>query len=406
LLELKETDNEKTFSGYRSGFEDLNIMTQGFQKSDLIILAGRPSMGKTAFALNITLDLLLNYNNPIIFFSLEMPKSQLMYRLLSIDSEISTSRLKLGNLNDEEWQIINASIKKLSSLNLYIDDTSNISISEIRFKIQKIQAQFKNLGAVIVDYLQLLETSKKIENRVQEISKITRNLKGFAKEFNIPIIVLSQLSRNVESRKNKRPILSDLRESGCIHLKNSQIITYSRKLFYLISYENNKKNFQKTSSFIFKFSGLKPVFILKNDSKLPLYLTSNHKILSTNNWRRVDEINSLSFINSNLFLPIYNSKINSMIYQLIKKIRYIGLKDVYDLEISNSKTFFYNQFILHNSIEQDADIVLMLYRDEYYNEKSSEENIVELIIAKHRNGPVGTIKLLFDNYLTKFFNFS
>ena len=271
FLELKQKALNPALPGLASGFYDLDSLTQGFQKSDLIILAGRPSMGKTAFVLNITENILKNYKVPIIFFSLEMSKEQLIYRLLSNETGVSQTRLKLGNLYKEDWNKLKDSIQIYSKLPFFINDQVDVTISDIRSKIKKIVFEQSHIGLIVIDYLQLLLNSKiKVENRVQELSQITRSLKRIAKEFQTPIIALSQLSRNVENRVNKRPILSDLRESG--------------------------------------------------------------------------------------------------------------------------------------SIEQDADLVLMLYRENYYNSTTEIITPAELIIAKHRNGPLGIIKLSFQIDPTKFFN--
>ena len=276
FLELKQKALKPSLSGISSGFFDLDSFTQGFQKSDLIIIAARPSMGKTALALNISSNVIKNLNLPVLFFSLEMSKEQLIYRLLTNETNITNFRLKTGNIYKDDWMKLNTTIKYLSGLPLFIDDTPNPSINDIKTKIKKIIFEQNQIGLVIIDYLQLMQNSKfKTENRTQEISQITRSLKTLAREFNVPIIALSQLSRSVESRLNKRPILSDLRESG--------------------------------------------------------------------------------------------------------------------------------------SIEQDADLVLMLYRESYYNLTKLDDEInlpdqVELIIAKQRNGPVGTVDLQFDSKQTKFLN--
>ena len=274
FLELKEKALKPELPGLASGFCDLDSLTQGFQKSDLIILAGRPSMGKTAFVLNIAENVLKKYKIPILFFSLEMSKEQLIYRLLSNETGISQTRLKIGNLYKEDWHELRKSIQNYSRLPFFIDDKANLTTQDIRSKLKQILFEQNKVGLIIIDYLQLLINSKlKTENRVQELSQITRSLKNLAKEFQIPIITLSQLSRNVENRINKRPVLSDLRESG--------------------------------------------------------------------------------------------------------------------------------------SIEQDADLVLMLYRENYYNsisEKNEKITPAELIIAKHRNGPLGMVELSFQNDPTKFFN--
>lgn len=270
FLELKHKSLNPSLSGLTSGFYELDSFTQGFQKSDLIIIAGRPSMGKTAFALNIGLNILKSLTLPVLFFSLEMSKEQLIYRIINTETNISSMRLKTGNLYKEDWLKLNATIQNLSSLPLFLDDTANPTIHDIKMKIKKILFEQNKIGLIIIDYLQLMQNIKlKTENRSQELAQITRSLKSIAREFQVPIIALSQLSRSVENRINKRPILSDLRESG--------------------------------------------------------------------------------------------------------------------------------------SIEQDADVVLMLYRDSYYNPSTVNiDNTVQLIIAKQRNGPTGTVDLQFDPKLMKF----
>ena len=275
FCELKEKFLNPTLPGLTSGFHSLDLLTQGFQKSDLIIIAGRPSMGKTALSLNITLNVIKSSRLPVLFFSLEMSKEQIMYRLLAIETSINQTRLKNGRLYQNDWIKLNKIIKILSKLPFFIDDTPDLSIQDIRVKIKTIVLEQGQIGLVIIDYLQLMQNSNfKNGNRAQELSQITRSLKTIAREFNTPIIALSQLSRNVENRLDQKPILSDLRESG--------------------------------------------------------------------------------------------------------------------------------------SIEQDADLVLMLYRTKSKTSSSTNNQILqltELIIAKQRNGPIGTVKLKFNEKQTKFLNF-
>lgn len=217
FFELKTKSLNPKLSGLSSGFYDLDSLTQGFQKSDLIIIAGRPSMGKTALSLNIASNVIKNSKLPVLFFSLEMSKEQIMYRLLAMETNINQMRLKNGKLYQNDWVKLNKMIKIISKFPLFIDDTFNLSIQDIRSKIKTILFEQNELGLVIIDYIQLMQNPKmKIENRVQELSQITRSLKTIAREFDIPIIGLSQLSRNVENRFDKKPILSDLRESGSI----------------------------------------------------------------------------------------------------------------------------------------------------------------------------------------------
>ena len=215
--ELKENFLNPQLPGLPSGFANLDLLTQGFQKSDLIILAGRPSMGKTALSLNIALNIVQDSRLPVLFFSLEMSKEQIMYRILSIVTGINQRRLKNGKLYQNDWIKLTKMIKIVAKSPFFIDDTSNLSIQDIRLKIKTVLLQKTEIGMVIIDYLQLMENSSvKTNNRVQELSQITRSLKNLAREFNIPIIALSQLSRNVDNRIDQKPILSDLRESGSI----------------------------------------------------------------------------------------------------------------------------------------------------------------------------------------------
>jgi replicative DNA helicase len=255
--------------GLSCGFYDLDAMTQGFQRSDLIIIAGRPSMGKTAFSLCLSRNIAAFHKLPVAVFSLEMSKEQLVQRMLAGEAQIESGRLRAGRISHQEWEPLGHAISNLSQLSMFIDDTPNISVTEIRSKARRLQAeQGGALGLILLDYLQLMEGGG--DNRVQELSKVTRSLKGLARELNVPIIALSQLSRGVESRTNKRPMMSDLRESG--------------------------------------------------------------------------------------------------------------------------------------AIEQDADLIIMLYRDEYYNPDTPDRGIAEVIITKHRNGPTGTVKLLFEPQFTRFRN--
>ncbi|MFM7471438.1 MAG: replicative DNA helicase [Nodosilinea sp.] len=267
--EIEQRSLGVVLPGVPCGFYDLDAMTQGFQRSDLIIAAGRPSMGKTSFVLNMARNIAALQKLPVAIYSLEMSKLQLVYRLLSSEVEMESSRLRTGRIAQNEWEKLGHAISLLSQMPIFIDDTPNISVTEMRSKCRRLQAeQGGALGLILIDYLQLMEGGS--DNRVQELSKITRSLKGLARELNVPIIALSQLSRGVESRTNKRPMMSDLRESG--------------------------------------------------------------------------------------------------------------------------------------SIEQDADLIMMLYREEYYEPDTPDRGIAEVIVTKHRNGPTGTVKLLFEPQFTRFRN--
>ena len=229
FFKLKDQFLNPCLPGLPSGFSNLDLLTQGFQKSELIVLAGRPSMGKTALSLNIALNALKVSKLPVLFFSLEMSKQQIMYRILASETNISQTRLKTGQLYKNDWIKFNKTIKFLSKLPFFIDDSHNLSIQEIRSKIKHILVEQNKIGLVIIDYLQLIKNINiNNQNRVQELSNITRSLKNLAREFNIPIIALSQLSRNVENRLDQKPILSDLRESGSIEQDSDLVLLLYR----------------------------------------------------------------------------------------------------------------------------------------------------------------------------------
>jgi replicative DNA helicase len=218
---------EDGMTGVPSGFRDLDLLTSGWQPSDLIIIAARPSMGKTAFTLNIARNAAVEYNKPVAFFSLEMGSLQLAMRLISAEAEVEGSQLRNGKLkSDAEWKRVHAAIEKFNNVPIYIDDTPAINIFELRAKCRRLRKQH-GIEMVIIDYLQLMSGSGDSRgNREQEVSSISRALKSMAKELGIPVIALSQLSRNVESRGgSKRPMLSDLRESGAIE-QDADIVTF------------------------------------------------------------------------------------------------------------------------------------------------------------------------------------
>lgn len=272
FAELERLYNQKGYiTGVETGFNDLDLKTSGFHKSDLIIIAARPAMGKSAFAINIATHAAVSNNVPVVIFNLEMSKEQVANRILCSEAMVDSNKIRTGKIDDNEWiKLANAS-GRLAEAPIYIDDTPGISVTEIRAKCRKLKLE-KDIGLVVIDYLQLVQGSGKrlIGSREQEISEISRSLKILAKELDIPVIALSQLSRGAEKRDDKRPMLSDLRESG--------------------------------------------------------------------------------------------------------------------------------------AIEQDADIVMFLYRDDYYNQDSEKKNIAEVILAKHRGGSTGTVELGWMGNYTKFVN--
>ncbi len=220
-----------TLTGIASGFYELDYKTAGFQKSDLIIIAARPSMGKTAFVLNLAEHACLKDNHTVAIFSLEMSKEQLVNRLLAMDAKVDNSKLKIGDLSDDEWTDLIESGSRLGMSKMIIDDTPAITVSELRSKCRKFKLEH-DLDMIIIDYLQLMTGGKRSESKQQEISEISRSLKAVARELNVPVLALSQLSRSVESRPDKRPMLSDLRESGAIEQDADMVMFIYRDDYY------------------------------------------------------------------------------------------------------------------------------------------------------------------------------
>ena len=231
MLETKEKiellgQSASALTGISTGYKDLDTLTSGFQKSDLIIIAGRPSMGKTSFAMNIVENVALSQNLPVAMFSMEMPGEQLCMRMIASLSKIELNKVRNGNLNDADWARITSATNLLHQHSrIYIDETPAMSPTEVRARCRRLAREQKGLGLVVIDYLQLMQTGDRSENRATEISEISRSLKALAKELSVPVIALSQLNRSLESRPDRRPIMSDLRESGAIE-QDADVIAF------------------------------------------------------------------------------------------------------------------------------------------------------------------------------------
>ncbi len=225
-------NNKDDLVGVTTGFYELNDITSGFQNSDLIILAARPSMGKTAFALNLAQNVALKGKKAVAIFSLEMPKQQLVKRMLCSEAEVDTSRVTAGNLQSKDWEKLVDAMTRLSDTRIYIDDASGVTVTDIKAKCRRLMMEEKDLGLVVIDYLQLMEGGGNPNDRNQQISQISRGLKGLARELNVPVIALSQLSRGVEQRNDKRPMLSDLRDSGAIEQDADIVMFIYRDEYY------------------------------------------------------------------------------------------------------------------------------------------------------------------------------
>ncbi|WP_110649092.1 replicative DNA helicase [Salinicola peritrichatus] len=227
-------------TGISTGFRDLDEMTSGLQPSDLIIIAGRPSMGKTTFAMNLVEHAVVSGDKPVVVFSMEMPAESLMLRMLSSLGRIDQTRVRTGQLEDEDWPRLTSAVNLLKDRQLFIDDTPALSPNELRSRVRRIAREHGNIGMIMIDYLQLMQVPGLSENRTAEISEISRSLKGVAKEFNCPVVSLSQLNRSLEQRPNKRPVMSDLRESGAIEQDADVIAFVYRDEVYNTDNPDNK----------------------------------------------------------------------------------------------------------------------------------------------------------------------
>jgi len=421
--------------GIPSGFHDLDRMTGGFKDSDLIVVAGRPSMGKTAIALNVALHAALEAKKSIAIFSLEMSKEQLTERLLTEQAQIDAQRMHRGLLTEAEFDRVSNALGPLGEAAIFIDDTP--VMDELTLMLKARQAKMRHsIDMIVVDYLQLMHgRSRGDDNRVQEVSSISRAMKGLARELRIPVVAISQLSRAPEQRPDKRPILSDLRESGCItgdtpvYLPASGSYVPIRDLvgksgFDVLALDQRWWGMQAAKVTNAFGTGVKPVFKLTTQLGRSVRATANHKFLTIEGWRRLDALKPGDHIatpridrytrfaqnapfRAGGYAPFAQKGPfevrGDVLWDQIAAIRPDGIDEVYDLTVAGLHSFTAGNVILHNSIEQDADVVMFLFRPEYY--KSDEKpGIAEVHVAKHRNGPTGTIELKFRRDHTRFYN--
>lgn len=361
-------------------------------------------MGKTSFALNIANQIISTSQYNIYFFSLEMSKKEILDKLIALNSNIPLNNLNKQIIKKYEWDKLQNACKKLIQSQLYIDDQGYTSINYIKSQIENYT---KKKTIIIIDYLQLIKTdnSYNSENRSQEIGYITRELKLLAKNSASPIIILSQLNRNIENRINKRPMLSDLRESGCFSTQTLnnlyQISTF--KLMPSIIALDCLKNFytvHNNTQIDFKLKYKQYLYLLTTTYNTLLSITHNHKILTGITWQKEDQVKRHSMhslckqniLNSQYLIELHIFNIIKLLYK----------ETVYDVTIYEYCHFISKKQILHNSIEQDADLVLMLYKENEKNNNSIQT--LDIIIAKHRNGPIGTFQLLFHTEICQFRN--
>jgi replicative DNA helicase len=411
--------NQDTLMGVPTGFTMMDRLLGGLQKSDLIILAARPAMGKTSLALNIAQNAAKRYDARVAVFSLEMSNDQLVQRLLSMETGIDSHRLRLGHVHDDEWPILLEAANVLAGANIFVDDTPSASVNEIRTKCRRLYAEH-GLDLVVIDYLQLMSGGlggKGGDNRQQEISYISRSLKGLARELNVPVIALSQLSRAVEGRADKRPMLSDLRESGCVTGDTLvQMADDGRRVpirelaggtgHQVITLNTATWKLEPSTVTAAFCTGTKAVYRLTSRLGRTIQATANHQFLTIQGWKRLDHLAVGDSIALPRILTVDGeatlSPEEDVYWDKVESILYTGEEPVFDLTVPSNHNFVANDIVIHNSIEQDADVVLFIYREDYYIEDTDRQNIADIIIAKHRHGSTGTVSLFFRKELTQF----
>jgi replicative DNA helicase len=411
--------NQDTLMGVPTGFTMMDRLLGGLQKSDLIILAARPAMGKTSLALNIAQNAAKRYDARVAVFSLEMSNDQLVQRLLSMETGIDSHRLRLGHVHDDEWPILLEAANVLAGANIFVDDTPSASVNEIRTKCRRLYAEH-GLDLVVIDYLQLMSGGlggNGGDNRQQEISYISRSLKGLARELNVPVIALSQLSRAVEGRADKRPMLSDLRESGCVTGDTLvQMADDGRRVpirelaggtgHQVITLNTATWKLEPSTVTAAFCTGTKAVYRLTSRLGRTIQATANHQFLTIQGWKRLDHLAVGDSIALPRILTVDGeatlSPEEDVYWDKVESILYTGEEPVFDLTVPSNHNFVANDIVIHNSIEQDADVVLFIYREDYYIEDTDRQNIADIIIAKHRHGSTGTVSLFFRKELTQF----
>jgi replicative DNA helicase len=438
-------------TGVDTGYEDLNKLTAGFQNGDLIVIAGRPSAGKTSFSLNLAENAAIRARVPVAVFSLEMSKEQLVQRLLCSQSEVALHRLRNGFLTNEDWPRLTTAAGLLTQAPIMIDDSASLTVMEIRAKCRRLRAEGK-LGLVVIDYLQLIRASGQVENRVQEISQITRGLKALAKELSVPIIALSQLSRAVETRdKTGRPQLSDLRESGCLtadtrilradtgaEVAMGELLERGERDIPVWTLDDDLCVSRRTMTHVFP-SGVKPVFELRLASGRKVEASANHPFYTPDGWRRLDalrlgerlaglgsaplpagggpaaaprghpalsrvrRVHGVGLLEAGSLLGARGADIR---WDDIVAIQPRGEKPVFDATVPGTHNFIANGIVAHNSIEQDSDVVMFVYREVMYNKDTAEPGKAHIIVAKQRNGPTADVEMTFFRECTKFVPYS
>ena len=425
-------------TGFTTGFRDIDAMTTGLQPGNFVIIAARPGMGKTSLALNMAAASAEAEKQPVAVFSLEMTNDELVQRLICAEARLNSIDLRKGNIKPHQWEEISRAMGLLNDLPIYLDDQGAITVSEIRSRCRRLKSAH-GLGAVFIDYLQLVRPvlTTKSGNRNEELSEICRTLKATAKDLAVPIVALAQLNRGVESRNDKRPMLSDLRDclAGDALVTNADTgeririaDVVDQKLRFNVWAADDRLNLVRRPIVDAWRVGEKQVYRVTSKTGGVIRCTAGHRFRTAGGWfelrklRPADKV-AVPRLSSNLHTPdipiarerggvTVAGRVNvsgitvqsDILWDSIISIEAEGFEDVYDITVGDLHNFCVDDFLTHNSgaIEQEADMVGFLYRDGYYNQESPEPDLTEFIIAKQRNGPTGMVRLRFLKEHTMF----
>ncbi len=458
-------ESDGVVRGSPTGFVDLDDLLLGLQPSALYIVAARPGQGKTSFALGAATHVALETRKPVIFFSMEMGYLELTQRMLASEAGVNARLLRTGRIPEGDWTRISHAVGRLAEAPFFIDDNPHLTVMEMRAKGRRLKARYGELGLIVVDYLQLMSTTRRAENRQVEVSELSRGLKILARDLETPVMALSQLNRSLEYRQDKRPMLADLRESGCLtadtrllradtdaEVTLGELVASGARDVPVWSLSADWRLAPATLTRAFP-SGRKPVYRLKLASGRELRATANHRFRTVGGWEPLGALR----VGTGLAVPRDYGPVSpsrrrilalagagpgspgadspgagsrgaagpglapagaflepspdglllrstEVAWDAIVEIEPLGEEDVFDGTVLGTHNFIANGVVAHNSIEQDADVVCFIYRDDSYNPDSNEKGTAEVIVAKHRNGPTGKIRLAFLEHLTKFAN--
>jgi replicative DNA helicase len=471
--------NPSAVTGKATGFVDLDEMTSGLQEGDLVIVAGRPSMGKTSMALNIAEHVGLELKLPVLIFSMEMGGTQLGLRMLGSVAKVDAQRLRTGRLDPSDWDRLGTALGKLNEAPILVDETAALNPLELRSRARRLWREYGGLGLIVIDYIQLMSSATSgVENRATEISEISRSLKAMAKELQVPVVALSQLNRSLEQRPNKRPVMSDLRE--CVTGDTPVVLASGRRvpIRELVGMTPEVLSMSPDGAVIRAHSdcvwskGVKPVFRVSLASGRSIRATAQHRLYGLEGWIRVEDLHPGSRLatvcdrgpprwnESEVTLSVearvdglesavqqrasmetlgsikplhrdtshkellrsaladYADKLDDpslmrwvesdLFWDRVVAVDPAGEEEVFDLTVPGPSSWLADGIVSHNSgaIEQDADLILFIYRDEVYNDASEDKGLAEIIVGKQRNGPIGTVKLTFRGQHTRFENYA